>query len=208
MYHLPYFKEEDPQKIIAFMKANPFAMLIGSLNDHPVATQVPFLVEQKEDGLFLYAHMMRGTDHFKAISTNKNVLAVFTGVHSYVSARWYDNPQTGSTWNYSSVHIRGDVSLIDGEGLRSILQKLTTHFEADASSPANYEHLPEAYIAKLEKAIVGIEMKVTSIENVFKLSQNRNEAERVRIIEGLQKGSDEQKAMAAEMGAKYSRPPE
>ena len=37
MYKLPYFQEEDRDKVIAFMKANPFAVVTGIGNEYPVA---------------------------------------------------------------------------------------------------------------------------------------------------------------------------
>ena len=41
MYDLPYFKERDQQAVLDFIRRHPFAMLIGSHQHAPVATQVP-----------------------------------------------------------------------------------------------------------------------------------------------------------------------
>ena len=106
MYNVPYFKEKDKNTVIDFMKQHPFAMLIGCNENKPVATQVPLLIEEKEGALLLTGHLMKNTDHHKAFLQNNNTLCVFTGAHTYVSASWYADPQTASTWNYMSVHVR------------------------------------------------------------------------------------------------------
>lgn len=204
MYNLPYFKENDKGAVLQFMKQHPFAMLIGSLNNTPVATQVPFLVEEKEGKLYLVGHIMKGTDHYKAFEKNKTVLCVFTGPHSYVSASLYTDPKTASTWNYMSVHAKGTLSFLNEEALRNILEKTTTLFENNPDSPSSFHHLPAEYISKLIKAIVAIEVEVTGIDNVFKLSQNRDEKSYHNIINHLKKGEGESQQLAKEMEQRAS----
>ena len=94
MYSLPYFKENDEKLVKEFIRKNPFAMLIGCADQNPVATQVPLLIHERDGRMLLKGHIMRNTDHHKAFESNQNVLCVFTGAHTYVSASWYSNPQT------------------------------------------------------------------------------------------------------------------
>ena len=55
------------------------------------------------------------------------------------------------------------------------------------------------------KAIVSFEILVASIENVFKLSQNRDEESKANIIsELMKKGTDNAVAIANAMREKYS----
>ena len=90
MYDLPYFKESDQRTVLDFIRAHPFAMLIGSRQDLPMATQVPVLIDEREgDRLLLLGHMMKNTDHHRAFEKNNEALCVFSGAHTYVSARWY-----------------------------------------------------------------------------------------------------------------------
>ena len=118
MYNLPHFKEHNAEVVMEFMKQHPFAMVIG-VNEfnHPVATQIPFLIKEKNGDLFLQAHMMKQTDHHKAFEKNKNVLVVFSGAHAYVSASLYENKQQASTWNYLAVHVKGELNFLDEEEL-------------------------------------------------------------------------------------------
>jgi transcriptional regulator len=215
MYSLPYFKEENKEEVIRFMHAHPFVMLCGSdSNGKPVATQVPVLIKEHDGQMTLLGHVMRNTDHHKAFMQNHNALAVFVGAHTYVSASWYSNPNQASTWNYLSVHARGAIRLLEEGDLRSILDETTTKYEQNANSPALFKHLTDDYINRLIKAIVGFEMKVETIDNVFKLSQNRDEESFHNIMGRLNEQDADARKIASEMerikghlfGGKQERP--
>lgn len=188
MYNFSYFKEKDKQRILDFIVENPFAFITGSfLSGRQVATQIPILLEERNGELFLQGHIMRNTDHHKAFVENPNALIVFTGPNCYVSASWYSNPQIGSTWNYMSVHVAGQVNLMSQEELIAFMRKLTLTFEkGNTASQTFYDNLSEEYLSKMMPAIVGFEMKADKIENVFKLSQNRDEKSYLNIISKLQ----------------------
>ena len=129
MYNLPYYKEKDAALVLAFMKEHPFAMLMGvDAENKPVATQIPFLFVEKEGHLYLRGHIMKGNDHHKAFMDNNQVLAVFTGPHTYVSASWYENNKQASTWNYMAVHAKGELTFLDDAGLLVMLEELTANF--------------------------------------------------------------------------------
>jgi transcriptional regulator len=142
---------------------------------------------------------MKHNDHHLAFEQNKNVLAVFTGPHTYVSASWYENKQQGSTWNYMSVHAKGTMEFLPENDLLQLLDDLTSHFENNPGSPALYKHLPEEYISRMAKAIVAFEIKITAIDHVFKLSQNRDKKSFENILEKLQHGGADAQAIANEM---------
>ena len=181
------------------MQLHPFAMLIGTNGQTPVATQVPFLMEATGEGLVLRSHIMRQTDHHKAFQQNAKALCVFTGPHTYVSASWYQNPQTASTWNYMSVHARGQLRFLEHEQLLQVLEETTAIFENNPASPALFHHLTDDYVQKLASAIVAFEIKVESLENVFKLSQNHDRASYENIIRNLDVREGDARKIAAEM---------
>jgi transcriptional regulator len=187
MYHFSYFKEKDKQTILDFIEENPFAFLTGScLSGSHIAKQIPLLLEQRNGELFLQGHIMRNTDHHKAFVENPNALVVFTGPSCYVSASWYSNPQIGSTWNYMSVHVVGKVNFMKDEELRQFMRSLTLKFEkGNTESLTFYDNLPKEFLNKMMPAIVGFEIKADKIENVFKLSQNRDEKSYLNIISKL-----------------------
>jgi len=186
---------------MGLMEAYPFAFLTGSfLSGGQVATQVPILVEERNGELFLQGHIMRNTDHHKAFMENPNALAVFTGPSSYVSASWYSNPHIGSTWNYMSVHINGQLNFMSDDELGQFMKKLTLKFEkGDTQSQTIYDNLPNEFLKKMMPAIAGFEIRADKVENVFKLSQNRDEESYDTIISKLEEQGGNSALIASEM---------
>jgi transcriptional regulator len=201
MYNLSYFKEGDQEVVLEFMRKHPFVFLTGVNEENkPVATQVPVFIDEKDGKLYLTGHIMRNTDHHKAFEKNKNVLAVFTSPHVYVSGTWYDNPHQASTWNYMSVHTKGSITFGNKEDLVAILKRLTLHYENNnTASTTVFDNLTSEYTEPLLKAIVAFEVEVESIDNVFKLSQNRNEKSFHNIMEKLNEQGSDGKFIAGEM---------
>lgn len=201
MYSFPYFKEKDKQVILDFIEENPFAFLTGSyLSGKQVATQIPILFEERNGELVIMGHIMRNTDHHKAFVENPNALAVFTGPSAYVSASWYTNPQIGSTHNYMSVQIQGQMNFMSPDELIQFMRKFTLKFEkGNTASQTIYDNLPDSFLSKMMPAIVGFEIKAEKIENVFKLSQNRDEKSYINIISKLEEQGGNSSLIASEM---------
>ena len=197
MYKLPYFTEENQEKVIAFMKENSFAIVTGFGDEYPVASHLPLAIEIKEDGkMFLSGHLMKNTDHHKAFEKHENVLVVFNGPHTYVSASWYTKQDVASTWNYITVHAKGKIKFTDDEGTYKAIKAVTNKYEGTGTA-ASFDKLPQEYVERLMKAIVGFEIEVVSFDNVFKLSQNHNDETRKSIVEHLHQRGDEQSGSIA-----------
>ena len=125
---------------------------------------------------------------------------VFTGHHTYVSATWYSDPHLASTWNYMSVHAKGVIRFLDDQALADVLRKTTLHFEDyNKQSTTVFDNLPQEFRQKVMKAIVAFEIEVRELNNVFKLSQDRDAESYENIKEKLiQKGGSAQ-VIASEM---------
>lgn len=206
MYDLPHHKESNQSEIIQFMRTHPFVFLTGSdANGKQVATQIPVFIDEKDGKYFLTGHIMRNTDHHKAFEQNKNVLAVFTGPHTYVSATWYTKP-VGSTWNYMSVHASGTIRFGDTDELKAVLQRLTLHYENNnKASTTVFDNLPAEYTERMMKAIVPFEIEVTELQHVFKLSQDRDEGSYDNIIRQLKQKDGDSKIIAEIMENRKAR---
>ena len=201
MYNLPYHKEQNEHVIREFIAQYPFAFLSGcDVKNRPVATQIPMFIENRGDQKILRGHLMKNTDHHKAFLHNENVLAVFTGKHSYVSGSWYSNPHSASTWNYMSVHIQGVVKFLDDSALEDVLRMTSLHFEGqNEESPTVYDNLPIEFKQRVMGAIVAFEIEVKEIDTVFKLSQDRDAKSYQNIIEKLKAQDEDGRVIAAEM---------
>ncbi len=199
MYKFSYYTELDDEKVIAFMKENAFAVITGTGEKYPVATQIPLHIKTVDGKIFLEGHMMRKTDHHLAFEKNSNVLVLFTGPHCFVSANWYTDPSIGSTWNYMTVHAKGRINFVDEAGTLQMVKALSDRY-VGTQSAASFDSLSKDYINHMVKAIVGFSIEVESLDNVFKLSQNRDEASQKNIIRQLKKrGDSNAMAIAEEM---------
>lgn len=184
MYKMPEFTEKDSTEILAFMKDHPFVTLIGHDGDKSVATQVPVLIDERDGKIFLRAHIMRKTDHHRALEKNPDVLILFTGAHCYVSSSWYTQ-KMGATWNYQTVHVRGTVKFLDDDATVQMLTDLIYKYEHTQENPLFLDHLPEGYVPTMVKGIVTFELEVKDVFAIFKLSQNRDDESYKNIVKHL-----------------------
>lgn len=205
MYKLPHFTEKDTNKVIAFMKENAFAIITGFGEQYPVASHIPLEVVVKGDGkIVLSGHLMKNSDHHKAFVKNSNVLVIFNGPHCYVSASWYNNPQSASTWNYMTVHAKGNITFTDDEGTYTAIKAITDKYEGTATAAA-FNAMPKEYVDQMLKAIIGFTIEVKTFDNVFKLSQNKTNTEQLNIIGQLKKNGDDNSVnIALEMEKRIS----
>ena len=201
MYNIPYHKEKDKKIIRDFIGQYPFAFLAGcDIENQAVATQLPLFIENKKGKQVLRGHIMKGNDHHKAFLNNEDVLAIFTGKHTYVSGTWYSNPNTPSTWNYMSVHIKGKIRFVKEEELKEILRRVSLHFEEQGQqSPTYYDNLPLSFQQKALRLIAGFEIEIFETDTVFKLSQDRDAESYQNIIEKLKEQDEDARVIAMEM---------
>lgn len=99
-----------------------------------------------------------------------------------------------------SVHAKGIIRFLGDTGLEETLRKTTLHFEGhNQQSPTIFDNLPAEFKQKVMKAIVAFEIEVTEMENVFKLSQDRDAESYLNIIEKLKEKGEDGRVIAAEM---------
>ncbi|MEK0423414.1 MAG: hypothetical protein RLZ95_1324 [Bacteroidota bacterium] len=200
MYDISYFKANNHQELINFMQANPFVTICGvDANGFPVATHIPVLLKVEDEKITISGHLMRKQDHSTAFELNKNVLVIFSAPSAFVSANWYTTKNMGSTWNYQTVHAKGQLEIKDQAHLFKLLTELTLHFEKDSNAPTQVKNLSKEYMEQNMKAIYSFDIVVQDLQHVFKLSQNRDEVSQANIQNELNKGDAACKYMAAAM---------
>lgn len=192
VYLPPLFTETREDVLIAHIERHDFGLLVTDGADALVASQIPFLVERRGDGLFLLGHLARANPQVADLSADRDALAVFTGPHAYISPGWYAAGPAVPTWNYASVHAYGPARAIDDpEWLRGLVARLSERHEArEAASPWRMQELPERYLASMLAGIVGIEIAIGRLEGKFKLSQNRSAADRAGVLREFAKSRD------------------
>ena len=198
MYIPEFNRQEDRSTILAFMRANPFAILITTAEGIPFATHLPFLIDETGDQIVVQGHMARANAHWKSMNESEESLVIFHGPHAYISPSLYESRKSVPTWNYAAVHVYGEPTLFsDEEGLRATLHRMIDTFES--SYMAQWSELSEQYQSQMMKHIVGFEIKVKRLEAKFKLSQNRTKGEQARVIQCLNQSKDSNVSGVAEL---------
>jgi transcriptional regulator len=188
--YIPEFnRQEDRSTILAFMKANPFAILVSNADGVPFATHLPLLIDEAGDQIMVQGHMAKANAHWKSMKEGEESLVIFHGPHAYISPTLYENRESVPTWNYAAVHLYGEPTLFtDEESLRATLVRMINTFES--SYMAQWSELSEQYQSRMMKHIVGFDIKVKRLEAKFKLSQNRTKGEQAQVIQSLNQSED------------------
>ncbi len=142
----------------------------------------------------LRGHVARANPVWREARTDVEALVVFQGPQGYVSPGWYpsklEHGKAVPTWNYVTVQARGTLRAIDDPAwLRALVTRLTQRHEAGQARPWAVTDAPPDYIAAMLRAIVGIEITLTSLVGKWKVSQNRSPADRAGVVQAL-RGAD------------------
>ena len=213
--YVPVFNALTDEQVDALLASTPAAQLITTGPDgSPDATLLPVLVERYEhdpERVRVRAHFARANEHWRRITTGSPALVVVSAADAYVSPGWYaskaEHGRVVPTWNYSAVHLRGQVTVHDDvEWVRTLVTDLTTLHESHRDHPWAVTDAPARYVEGQLRAVVGVEVLVDSVVGKGKLSQNRSDADRLGVIEGLERdGTPQGRQVAEAMRAVPSR---
>lgn len=189
MYIPEHFRLRHDDDGIAFMRANPFAILISSTESGPYATHLPLSVHQNQDKVLLRGHVAKANPHWRYLEEDRQCLTIFHGPHSYISPTNYMARESVPTWNYAAVHVYGNARIFSAEqDVHSMLNELMETFEPPYRS--QWEELSPKFRDNMLRQIVGFEIAATKIEGKFKLSQNRTREDQANVIRSLEKSED------------------
>ena len=110
MYIPEHFRNEDRATALAFMRANPFVILVSNTDDVPFATHVPVVIRESADQLTIRGHVAKANPHWRYLQKDPTCLMIFHGPHAYISPSNYDTREVVPTWNYGAVHIYGNAT--------------------------------------------------------------------------------------------------
>ncbi|KAJ9476942.1 hypothetical protein PHBOTO_000617 [Pseudozyma hubeiensis] len=149
----------------------------------------------------LQCHLARSNPQAKALlraGEAEEVLIVFSSPLNnagYISPSWYTTtkPATGKTvptWNYTEVQVYGTIHQTSPQTLSQIVRSLSdTHEHRIKDITGKHvwktEDAPERYIELLERAIVGMEVRVSKVGMKVKMSKEKVEGDRMGVLEGL-----------------------
>ena len=191
MYLPRYFREDRIEVLHALMRDFPLATIVTNAHGRLEGNHIPvYLVPDKGKHGVLRAHINRNNhmvvDHDPACEA----LVIFQGPASYVTPTWSPTTaETGKvvpTWNYATVHAHGHLRTVENpKWLREQVATLTRQLEERRTAPWGVERAPVSFLQGQLKGIIGLEVRITSIEGKWKVSQNRPQADREGISRGL-----------------------
>ena len=185
MYSPPYNRIEDRAELLAFLRANSFAVLVTR---EPRASHLPVQVRATESELILDMHMARANSQWQDFF--------------YVSPRWYEEHERVPTWNYAAVHAYGVPKVVQDRNAKHASQRrLVTAL--DPQWLAKFDALRREYVDSMLEGIVNFEIAVTRLETRWKLSQNRGRREQELVAAALHKSADSAERALAELMRKH-----
>jgi transcriptional regulator len=197
MYIPPAFFESDVPTLHEFIDRHSFGLLVSLHDGAPFASHLPFLLDRTAGGLgTLLGHVARANPQWRQCE-GQQVLAVFSGPHTYVSPTWYEAEHVVPTWNYLAVHVYGRVRLVENpDDLLDILRRSVEVYERSMPRPWSVGQ-PDTFTERLLKQIVGLRIEVERIEGKWKLNQNHPVERREKVARALAERGDENAAAIA-----------
>jgi transcriptional regulator len=204
MYAPPHFAESDPNVLRDAARSIRAGELITVGSDGLEASFIPLLIS--DDAGTVTGHLAKGNGQWKRADVSVPALVTWVGPDAYISPSYYPSKQEHGkvvpTWNFITVQAKGILTLHEDDAWkRTHVASLTDAREAAMPEPWSVDDAPSEFIDGLIKAIVGIEIRVTSIEGKWKLSQNRPAADIAGAIAGLQSQGPVADLVAQEMEA-------
>ena len=215
MYTPSYFAETDLAALDALAAAHPFATLI-TLDDNgePFVSHLPILYARDGERVQIRGHWSRANAQWR--HTGKATL-ILHGPSAYVSPGWYPDKEAEArvpTWNYAVAHLAGELQILQDEAdLAAIVDDLSVRFEgaihaADpAHEPWRFEFERDDIRSQL-RGIVGFRLQPSALTLKFKLNQNHPAANVAAVATQLERGGEDQRAIAALMRARLATRPE
>ncbi|MGC3980135.1 MAG: FMN-binding negative transcriptional regulator [Steroidobacteraceae bacterium] len=211
MYIPKHYEETDLAVLHSLARAHPLGTWATQGEGELIVNHVPFILDSSRGANgTLMGHVARANGVWQSFSKTVESVVVFQGAESYITPSWYPSKHAHGkavpTWNYAVVHAHGlPVVIEDKVWLLNHLNQLTDQHESEQALPWKVSDAPTDYIEKMVAAIVGIEIPITKLVGKWKVSQNRQEPDKLGVVAGLlAKGNRRSKDMAALVNAGVS----
>jgi transcriptional regulator len=193
MYLPTHFEEKNPELLDAFIRKYPLGLLITqNASGEMSANSIPFLLDADPAGGpgILRAHVARANPLWRDARSDTESLVAFQGPQAYISPSYYaskaEHHKVVPTWNYVMVQGHGRMRAIDdAQWVHALVTRLTERHETPRKAPWAVTDAPADFIATMVRAIVGIEIVLTSLTGKWKVGQNRSTADRQGVARGL-----------------------
>ena len=178
------FRQIPTQRSAAFAREIEFGMLVVAAEAAPLISHVPFLLSA--DGASAEFHLVRSNPIVRVLRDGPvEARLAIQGPHSYISPDWYGVDDQVPTWNYVAVHLTGEVTLTDENGMRDLLDRQSAAHESRLSpKPAwTTSKMSAGVMERMMRQIVPACLHVEGIDGTWKFSQNKADAARLRAAD-------------------------
>jgi transcriptional regulator len=188
MYIPDHFSIKNVEVMHTIIQTHPLGVLVTMTPEGLDANHIPFELDAARD--VLTAHVARANPVWQQCGNGMDALVIFRGEESYISPNWYPSKhefhRQVPTWNYEVVHVHGRMVVQDTQKfVRGVVGRLTRKHEAIETKPWKMGDSAPEFIDGMLKAIVGIEINITRMEGKAKLSQNREDRDRLNASDVL-----------------------
>jgi transcriptional regulator len=210
------YRQPDQSWTIDMIRSNPLALLVTAdpLGPGVHATHVPVILDPAAGDptagdpaeIVLLGHMNRANPHWAAVEAGE-ALVVFTGPDSYVSPTVYQTTPAAPTWDFTSVHVRGPVQLLDeGEPTLAVVQATVRAYEAEFGTGWDMSE-SVGYFRKILPAVGAFRIQGRRTEAMFKLSQEQPPEVRERVRESFGGDPTGRRGEVADLMCRWRREP-
>jgi len=202
MYVPEFFSPPDEAALVELIGTYPFGTVV---TDDLQASHIPFLLQEEGNGRVLCGHVAKANPHWQAFDGESAALAMFQGPEGYISPSWGDCSKLVPTWNYMVVHARGVPQVVEARADKiRLLHQMTEAHEAGQPAPWAIGDLDAQKLEQMLDALVVFRMPVISLEGKWKLSQNREPADKAAFIEAVAARGDMKLADAMKASEKQA----
>jgi len=195
MYTPKYHALTDTAAMRTHIAEHPLGAWVCTAHSQLMANHIPFVLDVQHGGHGrLLGHVSRANPVWRELAGGAPSVVMFMGPHAYITPSWYptkhQHGRVVPTWNYVTVHAHGMARAIeDTEWILDVINRLTDAQESRRDKPWKVSDAPEAYIEKMLRAVVGIEITIERLEGRLKVSQDEDKQDRLGTVEGLRRTS-------------------
>lgn len=198
MFVPPLYRTASAAQARALIRRHPIAILTTTGDPVPWATHLPIIEPPDapagdDEGLdemigdVYWGHLNRANPHAASLADGQHAKLIFSGPDGYVSPGLYDpSPAVSPTWDFAAVHLEGVLELVTEEDEKlNIVTRTAAEFERGFGMDWKADDSQD-YFRSIVGGVLGFTIRLTSVDAMMKLSQERSAAERDRIADWME----------------------
>lgn len=185
------FNEVRIEEIKRIIQTYPLATIVTTNSQGLYATHIPVMLEGDE---ILFGHLAKENPLYRDAAEQQQVLCIFNAEDAYVSANDYpskfEDHKKVPTWNYQVVHAHGQIQfLTDQQSKLAALGQLTKKMEQQVNADQAWKmsDAPKDYLIQMLEDIVVFKIKITQLQAISKLSQNKQPRDFDGVVDGMRR---------------------